>query len=291
VAGTSYVGLGALCKLITTAHPDANVNLIPGSDVSNPLRIANKEVDIACETVCFSTAAKEGIAPFKKPVGNILSLANLRTEALLNVAVRADSGITSFEQIKEKKIPLRLGPGPRGSASQVLLEWTLAEYGISFKDITAWGGKIFNNNFNDVSDMAKDGQVDMIAWLGPGEAWFLTELSANTQLRWLPVSKEAADALNKKYMLYTGSFPASMYKGMMGQETRTVGTAMSLLVREDMSEDTAYRIARILCEGRADIGTACPQWNTFKPETAFSDMPYPLHPGAAKYYREAGLMK
>ena len=45
VAGTSYVGLGALCKLITNAHPDANVNLIPGSDVSNPMRIQNREAN------------------------------------------------------------------------------------------------------------------------------------------------------------------------------------------------------------------------------------------------------
>lgn len=291
VAGTSYVGLGALCKLITSAHPDANVNLIPGSDVSNPLRIQSKEVDIACETVCISKAALDGVAPFKKPVDNILSLANLRTDALLNVVVRADSGITSFEDIKEKKMAVRLGPGPRGSVTQIALEWVLNEYGITFKDITDWGGKIYNNNFGDVADMAKDGQVDMVVWLGPGEAWFLTELSANTPLRWLSVSPEVAEAMKEKHMLYTGTLPATMFKGMMGRDVLTVGTYMSLIVRGDMSEDTAYALTKALCEGRDEVITACPQWSTFTPSTAWSDMPHPLHPGAEKYYREARLMQ
>lgn len=291
VAGTSYVGLGALCKLITNAHPDANVNLIPGSDVSNPMRIQNREVDIACETVCISKAAKDGVVPFKKPVANILSLANLRTDALLNIVVRADSGITSIEQIKEKKIPLRVGPGPRGSVTQLALEWVLNEYGITFDDIKSWGGKIYNNNFNDVSDMAKDGQVDMVVWLGPGEAWFFTELAANVPLRWLSVNDKVAEVMKEKHMLYSGTLPSTMFKGMMGRDVSTVGTYMSLIVREDMSEDTAYSLTKALCEGRDDVITACPQWGTFKPENAWSDMPHPLHPGAEKYYREAGFMK
>lgn len=167
----------------------------------------------------------------------------------------------------------------------------LNEYGITFDDIKDWGGKIYNNNFNDVSDMAKDGQVDMVVWLGPGEAWFLTELSANVPLRWLPVSEAAAEAVNRKHMLYTGEFPAAMFKGMMGRNTRTVGTWMSLIVREDMSDDTAYELTRALCEGREDVITACPQWATFTPETAWNGMPHPLHPGAERYYREKGYMK
>lgn len=291
VAGTSYVALGALCKLITNAHPDANVNLIPGTEISNPMRMLNKEVDVSAETVCLSKTAFEGIAPFKKPVGNIASLANLRTEALLNVVVRADSGITSFEQIREKKIPLRVGPGPRGSGTQMMFEWVLNEYGITFDDIKKWGGKIYNNNFSDVADMAKDGQVDMMVWLGPGEAWFFTELSSNIELRWIPISGDAARALQKKYMLYTDEFPSTMFKGMMGKNTPTVGTWMSIIVRQDMSDDTAYELIKLLSEGKEDVVTACPQWATFTPETAWSEMPYPLHPGAEKYYREKGYMK
>lgn len=291
VAGTSYVGLGALCKLFSTAFPQANVSIIPGSDVSNPMRIQSKEVDIACETVCYSAVAKEGIEPFKKPVTNIRSLANIRNEALLNIVVREDSGITSLEQIKEKKMAVRIGPGPRGSVSRGVMEWALLEYGISFKDITDWGGKVFNNNFNDVSDMAKDGQVDMVVWLGPGEAWFLTELGANVPLRWLSISPKIAESLSKKYMLYTSTFPATMHKGMMARETLTVGSSMSLIVREDMNEETAYQITKLFSEGREEIVTACPQWASFKPEKAWEGMPYPLHPGAARYYREKGYMK
>ena len=44
-------------------------------------------------------------------------------------------------------------------------------------------------------------------------------------------------------------------------------------------------------EDMEDVITACPQWATFTPETAWNGMPHPLHPGAERYYREKGYMK
>ncbi len=265
--------------------------MLPGSDVSNPIRLEKGEVDVAIETACLAVCAKDGSAPFKKAVGNLSAIANLRTISRMNIVVRADTGITSLEQLKAEKKPIRLATGPRGSASEVMGRWVLEEYGITYKDITSWGGKLISNNFGDAADLAKDGQVDMIFWGGPGEAWFFTDLITNTPLRWLPINDEVAATVNEKYMLAPARFEASEYNGKMGQDVPGVTTSQEILVRTDMSDDVAYRLTKAMCEGADEIIAANPTWGNFKAETAWEGVTHPLHPGAAKYYKEKGWIK
>ena len=291
VAGTGYIGMGALGKFYSDTNSGASVTMLPGSDVSNPIRLEKGEVDVAIETACLAVCARDGAAPFKKAVGNLSAVANLRTISRMNIVVRADTGITSLEQLKAEKRPIRLATGPRGSASEVMGRWVLEEYGITYKDITSWGGKLISNNFGDAADLAKDGQVDMIFWGGPGEAWFFTDLITNTPLRWLPVNDEVAAKVNEKYMLAPAKFEASEYNGKMGQDVPTVHTSLEILVRSDLSEDIVYRLTKAMCEGADEIIAANPTWGNFKQENAFEGVTHPLHPGAVKYYKEKGWLK
>ena len=291
VAGTGYIGMGALGKVYSSTNEGASVTMLPGSDVSNPIRLQKGEVDVAVETTCLAVCARDGSAPFKKPVDNLSALANLRNISRMNIVVRTDTGITSLEQLKNEKKAIRLATGPRGSASEVMGRWILEEYGITYKDITAWGGKLISNNFGDVADMAKDGQVDMMFWVGPGEAWFFTDLINNTPLTWLPVNDKVAAAVNKKYLLTRTEFKASEYNGKMGKDVPGVTTSQELLVRSDLSEDIAYRLTKAMCEGSAEVIAANPTWGNFKAETAWDGVTHPLHPGAVKYYKEKGWLK
>ena len=291
VAGTGYIGMGALGKVYSSTNEGAAVTMLPGSDVSNPIRLQRGEVDVAVETTCLAVCARDGSAPFKKPVGNLRALANLRNISRMNIVVRTDTGITSLDQLKAEKKAIRLATGPRGSASEVMGRWILEEYGITYKDITSWGGKLISNNFGDVADMAKDGQVDMMFWVGPGEAWFFTDLINNTPLTWLPVKDSVAASVKEKYMLTPTVFNASEYNGKMGSDVPGVTTSQELLVRSDISEDVAYRLTKAMCEGAAEVIAANPTWGNFKAETAWEGVTHDLHPGAVKYYKEKGWLK
>ena len=77
VAGTGYIGMGALGKVYSSTNEGAAVTMLPGSDVSTPIRLQRGEVDVAVETTCLAVCARDGSAPFKKPVGNLSALANL----------------------------------------------------------------------------------------------------------------------------------------------------------------------------------------------------------------------
>jgi len=293
VAGTGYIGMAALGKVYATqnAADGASVTMVPGSDVSNPLRLEKGEVDAAVQTMALAVCAREGQSPFKKVVSNLNSIANIRNNSRLNIVVRSDSGITSLDQLKEKKMSIRLATGPRGSASEVMGKWVLEAYGITYKDITSWGGKLFSNNFGDVANMAKDGQVDMMFWVGPGEAWFFTELISGTALTWIPVKPEVAKIVKEKYNLNDCVFESTMFGGKMGKNVPGVATSQQVMVRSGVSDDVAYRLTKAFCEGAQDVIAANPVWSTFKPETAWQGLTHDLHPGAVKYYKEKGWMK
>ena len=61
------------------------------------------------------------------------------------------------------------------------------------------------------------------------------------------------------------------------------------MINKNVSEDIAYKMVKAMCEKRDDIVIASPFWKSFMPEKAGQGLALPLHPGAAKYYKEKRL--
>ena len=57
-----------------------------------------------------------------------------------------------------------------------------------------------------------------------------------------------------------------------------------------MPEDVAYLITKTVIEGKDQLGVAHKSLAAFDPTQAAQTVGVPLHPGAARYYREAGLL-
>ena len=264
VSGGWYLGMGLVAKAFTDANPNYEVTMLPGSSMSNVALLEQRKADIGIGMHPTDLAAIEGRAPFKKTYSNISAIVNLNDTAPLHFVVTKESGITSIEQIVKQKMPIRLSHGAVGSSEHTYFGWVLEAYGASYKDIKSWGGKLYNNNFDDVVNMMKDGQLDAIVWVGPGESWFFTELVQSVDLVWLPIDKKVID---------------------------TVATCNEIIVRSDMDEDVAYNITKAFITNIDDIRKGNAAWANCSAEKAGLDTGAPLHPGAARYYKEAGLIK
>lgn len=142
-----------------------------------------------------------------------------------------------------------------------------------------------------MTNLAKDGLVDMIVWLGRGESWFLSEISKDIEMKWLSVSEEVAKKMNEKYGMVPTEISKDLYSGRIGQNIPTVAEITGLIVRKDMPEDQVYKITKAICEGREELIKSFSTWETFTLEGAPRQMAFPLHPGAEKYYREIGVLK
>ncbi|WP_295636565.1 TAXI family TRAP transporter solute-binding subunit [uncultured Mailhella sp.] len=289
--GAWYVGVGAMGKAISTHYPDIDVAIFPGGGLANVLHVDRGASDFGIAAHSVIVAAAQGIEPYKKPAENVMGMLNLHDSTLMHFIVNKASGITSLEQIAEKKMPIRISMSHTAGNSYLFGRWILEEYGISQKNITEWGGKIYTPSTNDAAAMMKDGQLDIALWIGPGEAFIVRDMMNSVDLDILPVSEKVIEAVHKKYGLDRGVIPASYYDGKFGHDIVTVSASTELMVNKNVPEDTVYKLVKAICESRDDIVIASPFWKSFTAKEAGTGLAVPLHPGAAKYYKEMGYIK
>ena len=289
--GAWYVGIGAMAKAINNSYPNIDVSIFPGGGLANPMHVENKKADFGIAAHSVIAAAKMGIEPYKKPVTQIAGMLNLHDSTRMHFVVNKASGIKSLAQIAETKMPIRISMSHTAGNSYLFGRWILEEYGISQQNISAWGGKIYTSSPNDSATMMKDGQLDILLWIGPGEAFIIRDMMNSVDLDILPVDEKIIEAVGKKYGLEKGVIPATFYDGKFGRDIVTVSAGTELFIRKEIPEDIVYKLVKAICEHRDDVVIASPFWKTFTPENAGTGLALPLHPGAEKYYKEMGYIK
>jgi len=291
MGGFWTLGLSAIGKIMTTKFPGMEYKLLPGASMANPTRLSNGEGDLSITNHSMATAANAGTMPYKRKAENTSSILNIGDTTLFHMVVPANSPIKTIDDIKAKKFPLRISHGPMGSIVELGARWVLEEYGITYKDIRAWGGKTHPLSFNDAVSLFKDGHLDMFCWFGAGESAYLQELKASMDLRWIPVSAEALASISKKHGLRSVVIPAGFLGGAVKEDIPCVGDGSEFIVRKDLPEDVVYEITKLIMTNREEIVLALPAWKTISPDVVATGMGFDLHPGAVKYYKEAGILK
>lgn len=291
LGGTWNVGLTGVGKLVNERYPGSTFNVLQGASTSNPLRLETNGGDLSI-TQSFNTyAALNGVAPYKKPLTNVLALANINDTGRMQIIARKDLPVDSFDELMEKKLPVHLDRGATGTLHNVLGALILAEYGYTYNDIEAWGGKVTAVSNNDLVGLMQDGTINVAFKQGPGEQSQIQEMVLNAKVKWLPVSDEVLARVAAKTGLNIGSVPATFYGGAVGRDIPCLVDTSVMIIRKGVSEEDAYKITKSLVEGCEELHAIQPTWKTLRPETMPTGLLLPLHPGAEKYYREAGLLK
>lgn len=290
-SGTWYIGMGAIGKVLSDNFPQYDVTLIPGGGTTNVPRLISGDADVGIATHCVAVAGRKGLAPYKTayPEG-ASSIFNLWDRSNYQIVALESSGIKDLSELKDRK-NLRLAVGASGGTTEVLFRVVMEYYGITYDDIRANGGRILTNSFDDVATMAKDGQVDVFCWLGPGEAWFIVEVASSTNLKWLTISDEVAEKVADHLGLKIGELPPTYYNNRVGDGVQVLWDAAEIIVRSNLSDQAAYDLTKAISESKEDIVRANATWVTIDPSEAWKGLAYPLHPGAEKYYKEKGYMQ
>jgi len=216
----------------------------------------------------------EGIMMFEgKKTDAVSALGALYPETVQLVTL-ADSGITSFEDLKGKKVSV----GAPGSGTYANAEQLLEIHGLSMEDIEAQ-----SLDFGESTDGIQSGQIDA-AFITAGYPTGAVEaLNATNKVSIISVSDEKADALIEKYPYYAkDTIPAGTY-GIKG-ETPTVSVLAMLAVNKDLSEDLVYKITKAIYGNTDKISHAKGEF--IKAETALDGIGIEVHPGAKKYFDE-----
>ena len=244
------------------------------------------------------TLAYRGTGPLRRRIP-LKTIAVFPSWDVMGFAVHESTGITSLEQIKKERIPLRLSTGPIGkrdlleSPVTFMVSAAMKAAGFSFADILKWGGKIqavSRPSHPDRRTGVEKGTVNAVFDEGI-KSWGQTVLDHG--FRYLPI--EGAVLKKLKSLGYRpGVVPKSQFKGLSTDVPTIDFSGWPMAVRADMPNDVAYA----LCEALELRRKAIPTDNFRSLDIADlcannEEAPYdvPLHPGARKFYRERGYLK
>ncbi|MBC7281005.1 MAG: TAXI family TRAP transporter solute-binding subunit [Hoeflea sp.] len=218
----------------------------------------------------------------QEPMQELRAIAALYPEHIHLVASK-ESGIASVADLKGKRVSL----DEPGSGTYVDAQLILAAFGLSEEDIT-----VENLKPGPASDAIRNGQLDALFFVGGYPAGTLVELASSAEVVLVPISGPEVDAMIAEYSFFSmDTIPDGVYQDVPGTDTVAVGAQW--LTSTNQTDDLIYEITKALWNDstRALLDSGHAKGKTVTKETALEGIGIPLHPGAEKFYREAGLIQ
>lgn len=293
VGAPIYAVGGLLATLIDEKMPGANASVTTGQGFTALEQVVKNEAQIGMAAGFVIANARAGKEPFKEPRKNIRILGRM-AGLYYHLLVLESKNISSIQEIKEKKIPLRLTTSPKGSLSEFSARKVLEAHGITFEDIVKWGGKISYVSWADSANLMRDGHADGVSLFGVAPIPVFSELDLARPVKVLvPGPGEMKKLLTELGGYNTVYMAAGTYK-TMAAAIPTIGTYQTMVVRDDMPLEDAYAITKLAFDTenlKKFKGLIRDYGDAFATGKGAEDLPAPLHPGAEKYYRERGWIK
>lgn len=215
------------------------------------------------------------------PIKNLRAIANLYPE-MVHIVVRRDAGILTVGDLKGKRVSL----DREGSGTLVDALVILEAYGLKPEDLT-----VEHLEVGPAADRLREGTLDAFFFVAGVPAAAVNDLASSTSIGLVPITGPEADRLRQTYPFFTANYiPAGSYPGVYSTPTMSVGAQW--LVAAAIPEDTVYGVTRALWHPStgALLEAGHPQGKHIRRETALDGIGIPLHPGAARYYREVGML-
>lgn len=272
-----YVVAVAMSKAIKQAMPNTNVSVVEtGATVDNIRRLAKGEVDLGLVAVDTGVQALSGTGPFEgRPVKDLLSV-YAYDNSVLNIAVRADSGVKTLKDLDGKK----LNAGIRGSGAEVLTREAMNVLGIK----PDWSP----GSVKDAVEAVQNRQIVGYSKYGPGTGIDATlrELMTSTDMRLVGFTPEEQSQVLAKVKGVGFTEIKNVAPGQPDVAAPVVPIVYA--TRPELMDDaTAYAIAKAIYDNRQVLIDAWPHLKdfNFKDQVLTAEkLGMPLHPGAKKFW-------
>jgi TRAP transporter TAXI family solute receptor len=239
------------------------------------------ESGFAQSDVAYGAFTGTGVLAGIAPMTNLRALASLYLESVHLLASPA-SGIASVPDLRGRRVSLDV----EGSGTLVDARLILQAFGVTEKAL-----KVVHAPLGRAIDLMTKGELDALFFVAGYPAGAIGELVRDLGARLVPIVGAPVDALLKERRFFTHDLiPAGAYPGL-DVPTPTVGVAALWLVEARLDEPLVYEIAQALWHpaARKTLDTGHPKGEVIRLENALRGVAIPVHPGAARYYREHGV--
>jgi TRAP transporter TAXI family solute receptor len=201
----------------------------------------------------------------------------------MHLVVRKAAGIHSVADLRDKRVSLdEQGSGTLEEARLLLDAW-----GVKEADIKAEHLKL-----EEATRRMKEGTLDAFFYVGGYPVPAIVDLANSTSIDLPPIDGPKAEKLRGDYkFLARDEIPANTYKDIDATKTLSVGALWITSAKVDAA--MVYEATKGLWseKTRAALEAGHPKGKLIRKETALTGVGIPLHPGAERFYREAGFLR
>lgn len=285
VTGVYYPTGGAICRLVNKGRKEHGIRCSvesTGGSVYNINTIREGELEFGVAQSDWQHHAFHGTSKFEDagPFENLRAVFSVHPEPFTVVA-RADSGITNFDDLKGKRVNI----GNPGSGQRGTLEVLLAAKGWTTDDLAL----ATELKASEQSAALCDNQIDAMVYTVGHPSGSIQEATTACDSVLVVVDGAAVESLIGDNAYYrTATIPGGMYRGN-DADVPTFGVGATFVTSSDVSDEAVYTVVSSVFENFDDFKKLHPAFAHLKPEEmASAGLSAPLHPGAAKYYKEQG---
>jgi TRAP transporter TAXI family solute receptor len=281
--GNYYPFGSALAKIVGEKSDYLVINVQASTDsVENISRIANGESQLALAQNDIISYAFHGtdIWQDKEPVTTMAPLMTLYPE-ICQLVVSTISGITTVDDLVGK----RVGIGKEGSALNAGALKILEEYGITENDIDA-----MPLNFSDAAEAMREKTIDAFFVTVGTPNKGIMDLQGDRDIAIIGFDEEVIAALISKYPFYTRYTLDGNDYSFLTEPVNTVAVRATLVAFASLSDQSAYDIVKTIIENSDAIAVVHAKGMYINVEEAVKGLPLELHPGAYRYFKEAGVL-
>jgi uncharacterized protein len=277
--GGVWIPLGGQLKdMWEKAVGGLSVQALPGAGIANVRGVEEGKADVGFGNSISTVDAINGNPPFTKKHGNVCNVATLYPQ-YFQVVTRADANINSVKDLKGKGVTTQ----QRGNTGEAITAHMLKVAGLSYNDV-----KMSFVSYTDSVTQMQDGHAVAFTLGTTIPSGAVMDLAAARDIKLLDMTDMYEDMrkINPGYTLVTvpkGTYPKQ------DKDVKVIGYATHIVASCKLPEDMVYNMTKAMAANVSSMAAVNKAMAGLTPKAMAEDIGVPFHPGAAKFYKEAGV--
>ncbi|MCW5771773.1 MAG: TAXI family TRAP transporter solute-binding subunit [Rhodospirillaceae bacterium] len=271
---------GALKNMWEKAIPGLTIQALPGAGISNVRAVQQGKADIGFGNSITTVDAIAGNKPFNEPHKNVCNVATLYPQ-YFQLVVLANAGIDSIKDLKGKSLTTQV----KGNTGELITQHILKVAGLSYGDM-----KVSYGSYTDSVSQMQDGHAQAFTLGTAVPSGAVMNLAASRDIKLLDLSQflPAMQKINPGYTLVTvkaGTYPKQ------DKDVKVIGYATHIVASCKLADDKVFAMTKAMADHIKDMAAINKGMAALTPAVMAENIGVPLHPGARKFYQQAGALK
>jgi len=285
--GGSWIPMAAAtADVIKKKFPELDVQVEPGAALVNMEKIRNDKADLGWSMTTVLADARAGTGAWQGKQTDKPLLVAYYYPNVFQLVVPQESDVRKFADLKGKPVALP----PRGNSSLAEgWELLLKANGMKLDDL---GTKSFGS-ISDNGELLKNRQAVAMGWFTVVPASYVLDVGSARKLRMVPVPEDIIARMrqfNHGFVRYV--VPKATYAAYgIDEDVVTIQSPTILIASSKTPPDVIYKVTKAIVEGRESFANVSSAMKGVTAKDMAQNFGLPYHPGAERYYKEAGFLK